>query len=95
MYDKFSEELLGGLCPLLESFSLKEGNAEAVLRSRTVAIVDALNVLSGYVAEHPPGDVPEEIHYFKFIYPKFKSLLVYYTEHHLFSSAVPELGGEG
>lgn len=92
MYNKFSENLMDQLCPLLESFVLKESKPEALVRAQTAAIADALKTLSDFVLENPFVDSLSEINYYKVIYPKFKSLLVYYTECHSFLSAIPDLG---
>jgi hypothetical protein len=92
MYNKFSENLMDRLCPLLESIVLNESRPDLLVRAQTAAIADALNTLSDFVLENPFSDKLSEINYYKYIYPKFKSLLVYYTEYHSFCSAIPASG---
>jgi len=92
MYNKFSENLLGELNARLESLSEEELSPVAMLKAQITAVADALKDLTGFISEHPFTDPLEEIGYFKFIYPRFKSLLVYYTEYHCFMAGVPQSG---
>lgn len=92
MYNKFSENLLGELHARLESLSLVELSPVPLLKAQIAAVADALKELTDFVAAHPPMDAQEEIGYYKFTYPRFKSLIVYYTAYHHFLVGVPESG---
>ncbi|NII83136.1 RteC domain-containing protein [Pedobacter sp. SG908] len=92
MYNKFSEKLLGELHARLESLSLVELSPVPLLKAQVSAVADALKDLTDFLAAHPPLDKQEEIGYYKFTYPRFKSLIVYYTEYHYLLVGVPESG---
>ncbi|SER90123.1 RteC domain-containing protein [Pedobacter rhizosphaerae] len=92
MYLKFSEKLLAELDIRLESLAVQEFSDVARLKARTALIADAIGVLSDFVSEHPSEDSLEEILYYKTIYPRFKSLIVFETAYQYFLVDVPDSG---
>jgi len=92
MYLKFSEKLLAELDIRLQSLTVQEFSDVALLKARTALVSDAIGMLADFISAHPGEDISQEILYYKSIYPRFKSMLVYDTEYYHFLQGVPNSG---
>jgi len=93
MIKKFSDEEFIRLKDGLQRIASEQEQAHIRLTDELACIADAIDNLNGYVVKNGFSDLPEEIDYYKNIYPTFESLYVYQAELYRLEASIPDWDG--